>query len=198
MGSDPQYAKYPDLTLSQDIFNLSNPSCPAPVRQGSLKKLRNAIEENNMAPLYRHLAHPVEGILNMSGESAPQAASSNTPTVASDLLANRRQSVQIDLSWDEKLYETMLAENKKELDAFQKEEDEAAEAAGDTEVQAAQGKRAEFWARVGDKVRSQDTVFLLAESVPILAVSDKTNALRLLCRTKPLLPTKPSSKTRVY
>lgn len=158
MGSDPQYAKYPDLTLSQDIFNLSNPSCPAPTRQGSLKKLQNAIKENNMAPLYRHLAHPVDGILNTSGESAA-AAPSNTPTVTSDLLANRRQSVQIDLSWDEKLYETMVAENKKELDAFQKEEDEAAEAAGDTEVQAAQGKRAEFWARVGDKVGNGNIIF---------------------------------------
>lgn len=106
-----------------------------------------------MAPLYRHLAHPVEGILNTSGEST-SAASNNAPTVTSDLLANKKQSVQIDLSWDEKLYDTMVAENKKELDAFQKEEDEAAEAAGDTEVQAAQGKRAEFWARVGDKVRN--------------------------------------------
>ena len=33
-----------------------------------------------------------------------------------------------------------------------KEEEEAAEKAGETEVQAARGKRAEFWARVGDKV----------------------------------------------
>ena len=32
------------------------------------------------------------------------------------------------------------------------EEEEAAEAAGETEVQAARGKKAELWARVGDKV----------------------------------------------
>ena len=41
----------------------------------------------------------------------------------------------------------------KELAEFQKEEDDAEEQAGDTEVIAAKGKRAEFWARVGDKVR---------------------------------------------
>ena len=59
----------------------------------------------------------------------------------------------VDFPWDDQLYEKLKAENEKELETFQKEEDEAAESAGDTEVQAARGKRAEFWARVGDKVR---------------------------------------------
>ncbi len=54
--------------------------------------------------------------------------------------------------WDEKLYEKLKADNEKELETFEKEEEEAAEKAGDTEVQAAKGKRAEFWARVCDKV----------------------------------------------
>jgi 26S proteasome regulatory subunit N7 len=45
-------------------------------------------------------------------------------------------------------------ENDEELEGFKKEEEEAAEKAGDTEVQAARGKRAEFWARVGDKDRA--------------------------------------------
>jgi len=35
---------------------------------------------------------------------------------------------------------------------MQKEEDDAEENAGETEIQAVRGKRAEFWARVGDKV----------------------------------------------
>ncbi|EFW21776.1 hypothetical protein D8B26_001906 [Coccidioides posadasii str. Silveira] len=153
MGSDPQYAKYPDLTLAQDVFNIANPACPTALREGSLKKLQIAIEEKHMAPLYRHLAHPVEGILNQSGEGVSQATStsSNKPVVASDMLPQTRTSATVDLPWDEKLYERLVAENKKELDALQKEEDEAAEAAGDTEVQAARGKRAEFWARVGDR-----------------------------------------------
>jgi 26S proteasome regulatory subunit N7 len=56
------------------------------------------------------------------------------------------------LSWDEKLYESLKAENEKELEAIQKEEDEAAEKAGETEVQAARGKRAELYNRIGDKV----------------------------------------------
>jgi 26S proteasome regulatory subunit N7 len=158
MGSDPLYAKYPDLTLAQDIFNLANPACTQTVRQGSLKKLQDAITEHHMAPLYRHLAHPVDGILNTTGEGATQhtntaaAGSASTPTVTSNLLPNRRASVKLDFPWDEKLYDSLVAENNKELASFQKEEDEAGEAAGETEVHAARGKRAEFWARVGDKV----------------------------------------------
>jgi 26S proteasome regulatory subunit N7 len=111
-----------------------------------------------MAPLYRHLAHPVDGILNTTGEGATQhtntaaAGSASTPTVTSNLLPNRRASVKLDFPWDEKLYDSLVAENNKELASFQKEEDEAGEAAGETEVHAARGKRAEFWARVGDKV----------------------------------------------
>jgi len=54
--------------------------------------------------------------------------------------------------WDEALYEKLQKENDEELEGYKKEEEEAAEKAGDTEVQAARGKRAEFWARVGDKV----------------------------------------------
>lgn len=56
------------------------------------------------------------------------------------------------LPWDEKFYEELKADNEKELEDIQKEEEEAQEKAGETEVQAARGKRAEFWARVGDKV----------------------------------------------
>ena len=51
------------------------------------------------------------------------------------------------------MYEKLKRENDEELETFVKEEEEAAEKAGDTEIQAARGKRAEFWARVGDKVR---------------------------------------------
>lgn len=161
MGSDPQYVKYPDLALSQDIFNLSNPACAQTVREGSLKKLQKTIKDSQMAPLYRHLAHPTEGILNSSGESSQQpsagANNSNKPTITSDILPNKRQSLDLELPWDEKLYESLLAENNKELETLQKEEDEAGEAAGETEVQAARGKRAEFYARVGDKVRTRNT-----------------------------------------
>lgn len=57
------------------------------------------------------------------------------------------------LPWDESLYEQLKTDNEKELEEIQKEEEEAQEKAGETEVQAARGKRAEFWARVGDKVQ---------------------------------------------
>lgn len=69
------------------------------------------------------------------------------------MVARRRGSGTFDFPWDDQLYEKLKAENEEELENFQKEEEEAEEKAGETEVQAARGKRAEFWARVGDKVR---------------------------------------------
>jgi len=156
MGSDPQYAKYPDLSLAQDIFTLTNPASSQSSRQTPLRKLQNAISEHKMAPLYRYLAHPSDGILNTSGEGTtrkPSIPNSRKPNGAASMVARRRSSVTVDFPWDDQLYEKLKAENEEELETFQKEEDEAAESAGDTEVQAARGKRAEFWARVGDKVR---------------------------------------------
>jgi len=157
MGSDPQYIRYPDLILAQHVFNLSNPACAPSTRQSSLKKLQDAIAENKMAPFYRHLAHPVEGILNNSGEGVTQhhhGAGTAKPLIISNMLASRKSGQKIDFPWDENLYQSLVEDNKKELETFQKEEDDAEEAAGETEVQAARGKRAEFWARVGDKVGS--------------------------------------------
>lgn len=155
MGSDPQYAKYPDLSLAQDIFALTNPSSTQNTRQTSLQKIQNAISEHKMAPLYRYLAHPADGILNASGEGSARRtsiSSSKRPNGTANMVARRRGSGTFDFPWDEQLYEKLKAENEEELESFQKEEEEAAEKAGDTEVQAARGKRAEFWARVGDKV----------------------------------------------
>jgi len=154
MGSDPQYIKYPDLLLAQHVFNLSNPACESSIQKISLSKLQDAIKERKMAPFYRHLAHPTEGILNNSGEGVTQHPHTATtkPLIISDMLASRKSPQKIDFPWDEKLYQSLVEDNKKELETFQKEEDDAEEAAGETEVQAARGKRAEFWARVGDKV----------------------------------------------
>src|SRR5690606_29032383 len=53
MGSDPQHAKYPDLSLAQDIFNLSTPSL-ASLHPTSASKLVNSIKENKQASLYRY------------------------------------------------------------------------------------------------------------------------------------------------
>ena len=154
MGSDPQFAKYPELSLSQDIFTLTNPSAPDTSRQTSLKKLQDAISEHKMAPLYRHLAHPTEGSLNAAGESsARRMSASRRPNGASNSTAGVEG---FQFPWDEQLFEKLKAENEKELETFEKEEEEAAEKAGDTEVQAAKGKRAEFWARVGDKVQRKE------------------------------------------
>ena len=150
MGSDPQYAKYPNLSLSQDIFTLTNPSAADTSRQTSLKRLQDAISEHKMAPLYRHLAHPSDGALNAAGEgSARRMSASRKPNGTSSIMGGRKG---VTFPWDEKLFEKLKADNEKELETFQKEEEEAEEKAGDTEVQAAKGKRAEFWARVGDKV----------------------------------------------
>ncbi|PGG96586.1 26S proteasome regulatory subunit N7 [Blastomyces parvus] len=172
MGSDPQYAKYPNLSLAQDIFNLSNPACLQTQQQASLKKLQSAISQHHMAPLYRHLAHPVDGVLNATGEGTTSqhttSAGSKGGVVASNLLSGRKVPQKITLPWDEKLYDSLVDENKKELDALQKEEDDAAEAAGDTEVQAARGKRAEFWARVGDRDKAVAAYEAVLEKTGIL------------------------------
>ena len=106
-----------------------------------------------MAPLYRYLSHPSEGILNAAGEGTSQPAKplGRKPSAAG-MVASKHSIPKIDLPWDEALYEKLKKENDEELEGFQKEEEEAAEKAGETEVQAARGKRAEFWARVGEKV----------------------------------------------
>ena len=94
-------------------------------------------------------------MLNSSGEGSSQkpAAPPRKTSTAVNIIASRKIPHKLDFPWDEKLYGELEKENKSELESFQKEEDEAAEKAGETEVQAAKGKRAEFWARVGDKVR---------------------------------------------
>lgn len=157
MGSDPQFAKYPDLTLSQHIFSLVNG--PRGAQSTSLNYLQNAIKDHKMAPLYRHLAHPTEGVLNTVGESTaqtvnppPKPATRRVSLVSSNLVPSQRPVPSGILPWDESLYEQLKADNDKELEEFQKEEEEAEEKAGETEIQAARSKRAEFWARVGDKV----------------------------------------------
>ena len=155
MGSDPQYAKYPDLSLAQDIFTITNPSSTPSSCQAALQKLQNAISKHKMAPLYHHLAHPEEGVLNTIGEGSSKKAptpSSRRTSAVSRIVGSGNKSFECHLPWDEDLYQKLVKENEEELDSFTKEEEEAAEKAGDTEVQAAKGKRAEFWARVGDRV----------------------------------------------
>lgn len=152
---EPQFAKYPDLALSQNIFELTNPHTSERSRNAALTSLQAAIKEQKMAPLYRHLAHPTEGILNATGEGSvesPKIGLRRTSSSIASLLATRRPSVDITLPWDESLYEELSKENEKELEAIQKEEDEATEKAGETEIQTARGKRAEFWTRIGEKV----------------------------------------------
>jgi len=174
MGSDPQYAKWPLLPLSQHVFTLTNSYASKPSQTAALKTLQDAIAEHKMAPLYRYLAHPSEGVLNtISGatESAIAKATSTSsgpgvdgsPGSGIGMPLRRKSSLAgmiatrpvvssgVTLPWDEELHAKLQAENDAELESFQKEEDEAVEKAGDTEIMAARGKRAEFWARVGDK-----------------------------------------------
>ncbi|KAK3682615.1 26S proteasome subunit RPN7-domain-containing protein [Podospora appendiculata] len=156
MGSDPQYAKWPLLPLAQHVFTLTNPYAPRPAQQLAAKNLQDAISEHKMAPLYRYLAHPLEGILNAAGEGSASAPGKplSRKASAAGMIATKSPTSSTALPWDEALYQSLQAENEKELDEFQKEEDEAVEKAGDTEIMAAKGKRAEFWAKVGDKEKS--------------------------------------------
>jgi 26S proteasome regulatory subunit N7 len=178
---DPQFAKYPDLQLAQSIFQLTNPAAPKAAKQSSLKSVEDAIAEHKMAPLYRYLAHPTEGVLNAPGEgSSEQPTTARRPSASlANMLATKNPSLEVPLSWDEKRYESLKAENEKELEAIQKEEDEAAEKAGETEVQAARGKRAELYNRIGDKVCMPDAWLSFNTDYP---------------RTKPSQATRPSSR----
>lgn len=168
---EPQYLSYPNLALAQQVFNLASPATDPTTKQTSLTTLQNAIREDKMAPLYAYLSHPQTGKLNATGEGsaalspvisrqntqgapAPgnllrRTSSINSPSIVGVLGGDRDTSVE--LPWDEKLYEELKGENEKELAEIQKEEDEAVEQAGETEIQNARGKRAELYARIGDK-----------------------------------------------
>lgn len=67
------------------------------------------------------------------------------------MVSTRNPISSITMPWDEELYAKLKENNDKELDEYQKEEEEAVEKAGDTEIQAALGKRADFYARIADK-----------------------------------------------
>ena len=157
MGSDPQFIKHPNLSLAQDIFTLTNSYSTEPARQGSFRKLRDAIKENHMAPLYRYLAHPTDGILNAPGQGSarrPSGSASKRPNVAAGIVPGRRRSTDFVFPWDQGQYDSMEGENAKKLEEFEKEEEEALASAGDTDVQAVRGRRAEYRAMIGDRVRS--------------------------------------------
>lgn len=161
MGSDPQFIKYPDLSLAQDIFNLTNSYSTESVRQISFRKLQDAVKEHSMAPLYRYLAHPTEGILNSPGQSSarrPSSSSARRPNIAAGMMPGRRRSTDFVFPWDQAQYESMEAENAKKLAEFEKEEAEAVASAGDTDVQAVKGRSAEYHAMIGDKVWNHSNV----------------------------------------
>ncbi|ROW08441.1 hypothetical protein VMCG_03143 [Cytospora schulzeri] len=149
MGSDPQYAKWPLLPLSQNVFTLTNPYASRPSQEAAVKKLQDAIEEHKMAPLYKYLAHPLEGILNVVGEGGASAPGKplSRKSSAVGMIATKSPTATVTIPWDEGLYQKLKEANDRELEEYQKEEDEAVEKAGDTEIMAAKGKRAEFWAR---------------------------------------------------
>lgn len=160
MGSEPQYAKYPLLPLAQHVFTLTNPYAGRPAQQAAAKLLQDAIAEHKMAPLYRYLAHPLDGILNGVGEAGSSLpATAGTPNKPPSrksslvgMIATKGPVANVALPWDDAAYQQLKEANDAELEEFRKEEEEAVEKAGDTEIMAARGKRAEFWARVGDKV----------------------------------------------
>ncbi|KAI2609667.1 PCI-domain-containing protein [Hypoxylon fragiforme] len=168
MGSDPQYAKWPALPLAQHVFTITNPYATKPAQQAAIKILQDGINEHKMAPLYKYLAHPTEGILNSTGEasaSAPTKPTGRKPSAAG-MVASK--NIGATLPWDEQIYNKLKAENDKELEEFQKEEDEAVEQAGETEIMAAKGKRADFFAKIGDKDKAITTYEDVFEKTGIL------------------------------
>lgn len=191
---EPQYLQYPTLALAQSVFTLASPYSDAETKQSSLTALQDAIREQQMAPLYAYLAHPQTGKLNASGEGtssailSPVLSRQNTANTAAglpspELMLRRTSSINapsmvgvlggktdtsVELPWDEKLYDELKSKNEEELAAIQKEEDEAVESAGETEIQNARGKRAEFYARIGDKEKALEEFEKLFEKTGIL------------------------------
>lgn len=180
---EPLYMKYPDLSLAQSAFTLASPSTSSSAKTTSRKSLQDAIKEHKMAPLYHYLAHPQTGKLNTSGESSASASSAtnqlppallrrtsslNTSNIIG-VLGGVKSTKGQDLPWDEKLYEELKKDNERELEAIQKEEDEAVEKAGESEIQTARGKRAELYARICDKDAALQAFESLMEKTGILA-----------------------------
>ncbi|OQO11274.1 hypothetical protein B0A48_05530 [Cryoendolithus antarcticus] len=186
---EPQYLRYPLLPLAQSVFTLASPYTDKPAKHQSLETLQNAIRENKMAPLYHYLSHPQTGKLNASGEGSSsqspvssrastagkgqspfqllrRTSSINAPSILGVLGGKTDSSVG--LPWDEALYKELQEENEKELEAIQKEEDEAVEKSGETEIASVQGKRAEYYARIGDKEKSLAEFEKLLEKTHIL------------------------------
>ena len=100
------------------------------------------------------------------GHVLRRMSSINSPSIVGVLGGNRDTSVE--LPWDEKVYEELKTSNEEELAAIQKEEDDAVESAGETEIQTARGKRAEFYARIGDKEKAIEEFEKLFEKTSIL------------------------------
>ncbi|KAK5125004.1 hypothetical protein LTR85_001194 [Meristemomyces frigidus] len=186
---EPQYMGYPHLALAQSVFTLASPSSDTETKQSALTALQHDIRDLKMAPLYAYLAHPQTGKLNGNGESgsalSPTLSRANTNASGpSPMHMLRRTSsinapgivgvlggktdASVELPWDEALYSELKADNEKELEAIQKEEDVAAERAGETELQNAQAKRAELYARIGDKDKALEEFEKLLEKTGIL------------------------------
>ena len=187
---EPQYLAYPTLSLGQTVFTLASPHSDHAAKQQALSELQNEIRTKQMAPLYAYLAHPQTGKLNAPGEGSAAISpvisrtNTNTASAASPLLQLRRTSsmnapsivgvlggktdTSVELPWDEQLYNKLQAENDAELALIQKEETDALEKAGETEVQSAQGKRADFYARIGDKDKAHEEYEKLFEKTSIL------------------------------
>lgn len=199
---DPQYMKYPDLSLAQTVFTLASPSTSQSAKQESQKTLQDGIREHKMAPLYAYLAHPQTGKVNASGESgshSPTISRTTTNTAAPSPMHMLRRTSSInapsivgvlggkfsdgaELGWDEALYNELKADNERELEAIQKEEDEAEEKAGEVEIQTARGKRAELYARIGDKEKALESFEALYEKTSILGTKiDIVLAIIRLC-----------------
>lgn len=191
---EPQYLAQPPLALAASVFTLASPTTEVTAKRAALTALQNDIREHQMAPLYAYLAHPATGRLNGSGESGSAAASPaharTNPTGGAsksnpspETMLRRTSSIHapsmigvlggktdtsVTLPWDESLYNRLKADNENELDTIRQEEEQARESAGETEVQHAQAKRAQFYARIGDKDQALASFESLLEATGIL------------------------------
>ncbi|EMD00138.1 hypothetical protein BAUCODRAFT_119692 [Baudoinia panamericana UAMH 10762] len=119
-------------------------------------------------PHHHHHPHAHTGAPSPSPSHLLRRTSSiNAPSIVGVL--GGKTDTSVSLPWDEALYEELKADNEAELATINKEEEEAAEKAGDTEIHSAQSKRAELYARIGDKDKALEHFETLLDKTGILA-----------------------------
>ncbi|KAI5293856.1 hypothetical protein KEM52_005105 [Ascosphaera acerosa] len=160
---------------------------PVTTRQDVPPQANSGFTVSDTRPLSRELAEmpPPEGSTTAAGSEDTAAAKL---TIISNMLAPRKlggmSSAQIkeagSLPWDEALYRELEERNAARLAQLAKEQEETAESGVESDVQAVVGKRAEYFAEIGDKDKAIQTFERVLSSTSLIGT--KIDILLAQCR----------------